>query len=145
MESQNFLGVSSSLDGRFGCRLPGTTAQTMDSNLIGNGSMSRLESNIKKAILKILVLIWLPIAGLTADQEVVEIGVAGLACPFCVYSLEKNLIKLANIESVEVNLATGSARIVMVRAHKANVEAIRLAIVNAGFTPGEATTTLTGQ
>ena len=101
---------------------------------------------MKKAILKILILIWLPIAGgLAADQEVVKIGVAGLACPFCVYSLEKNLTKLANIEQVEVDLATGSARVVMVRTHKADLEAIKQAIVNAGFTPGAATTTHIGK
>jgi len=43
-----------------------------------------------------------------AEQVVVDIGVTGLACPCCVYSVEKNLGKLPEVDSVEVNLVADS-------------------------------------
>ena len=97
---------------------------------------------MKRQLLKFLLLIWLPLTGLAAGQEVVNIDVAGLACPFCVYSLGKNLIKLDNVESIKVDLADASARIVILEGHEADLGAIRQAIISAGFTPGEATKTL---
>jgi copper chaperone CopZ len=99
---------------------------------------------MKRQILVLLLLIWMPIAGLTADQQVVTIDVAGLACPFCVYSLEKSLTKLENIESIEVDLAGAFARIVIREGRQADLDAIRQAIVNAGFAPGDATTSSGG-
>jgi mercuric ion binding protein len=97
---------------------------------------------VSKACLVLFLLVWSPIAGLAADQEVVTIEVAGLACPFCVYSLEKNLAKLDDIESVEVDLKTGTARIAFGEGGKVDLDVIRQAIVKAGFTPGAASTRL---
>lgn len=97
---------------------------------------------MKKITLVLISLLWLPIYASASDQEVVDIGVTGLACPFCAYSLEKNLKKLPEVESAEVNLANSSARVVIKADHSANVEQIKQAVVNAGFTPGEAATSV---
>ena len=94
---------------------------------------------MRKIVLVLISLFWLPIAAWAAGQEVVEIGVTGLACPFCAYSVEKNLSKLPEVESVEVNLANNSARVVIKADQSADVEKIKEAIVKAGFTPGDAT------
>lgn len=92
-----------------------------------------------KPVVIVLVSLLLPLPTLyAADHEVVEITVSGLACPFCAYGLEKNLKKLAEVESATVNLAANSARVTLKTGHKADLAAIREAIVNAGFTPGEA-------
>ena len=97
---------------------------------------------MKKIAIVFVALMWLPAAGWAADQEVVEIGVSGLACPFCAYGLEKNLSKLPDVESAEVDLAANSARVVIKADHTADLEQIKQAIVKAGFTPGEATTSV---
>ena len=97
---------------------------------------------MKKITFVLISLLWLPIYASASDQEVVDISVTGLACPFCVYSLEKNLKKLPEVESAEVNLADNSTRVVIKADHSADVEQIKQAIVKAGFTPGEATTSV---
>ncbi len=94
---------------------------------------------MKKITLILISLLWLPIYASASDKEVVDIDVTGLACPFCAYSVEKNLSKLPEVESVEVNLANNSARIVIKADQSADIEQIKAAIVKAGFTPGEAT------
>ena len=96
---------------------------------------------MKKIALVLVTLLWLP-AAWSADQEVVDIGVSGLACPFCAFSLEKNLSKLLEVDSAEVDLAANSARVVIKADHTADLEQIKQAIVKAGFTPGDATTSV---
>ena len=97
---------------------------------------------MKNITFVLISLLWVPIYASASDQEVVDIGVTGLACPFCAYSLEKNLRKLPEVESAEVNLAGNSARVVIKADHSADFEQIKQAIVKAGFTPGEATTSV---
>ncbi len=97
---------------------------------------------MKKIALVVVALLWLPTAAWAVDQEVVDIGVSGLACPFCAYGLEKNLSKLPEVDSAEVNLAAKSARVLIKADHTADLERIKQAIVKAGFTPGEATTSV---
>ncbi|HNP63583.1 MAG TPA: heavy metal-associated domain-containing protein [Woeseiaceae bacterium] len=97
---------------------------------------------MKKIAIVFVALLWLPVAVWAADQEVVEIGVSGLACPFCAYGLEKNLSKLPDVESAEVDLAANSARVVIKADHTADLEQIKQAIVKAGFTPGDANTSV---
>lgn len=73
------------------------------------------------------------------QAQVVEIEVTGMTCPFCVYGTEKKLNKLPGVDAAEVSLKNKKARILMKPGEKAEIEAIRKAIVDAGFTPGEAT------
>ncbi len=96
---------------------------------------------MKKIAFVLISLLWLPIYASASDREVVDIDVTGLACPFCAYSVEKNLSKLPVVESVEVNLANNSARIVIKADQSTDIEKIKAAIVKAGFTPGEEATT----
>ena len=80
----------------------------------------------------------LPAALLAADAQVVDIEVTGMTCPFCVYGTEKKLGKLPGVEKAEVSLKQKRARIVMQPGSDADLDAIRKAITEAGFTPGEA-------
>lgn len=93
---------------------------------------------MKPAILVLFGLFWLPLGVYAVDHEIVEIAVSGLACPFCAYGLEKNLTKLAEVETATIDLAANTARVTIKPNHKADLDAIREAIVKAGFTPGEA-------
>lgn len=69
--------------------------------------------------------------------ETIEIGVNGLSCSFCVDKLDRNLEALPSINNAEVSLKNKTARIVMKAGAKADISAIRAAIVDAGFTSND--------
>ena len=115
--------------------------------LVSRDPAWELPENVKEFVMNwvalvFVILLWLPIATWAAQQEEVEISITGLACPFCAYGLEKNLKKLPEVSTVTVNLADSMAHIVMITDHEADLEAIKKAIVKAGFTPGDSITTL---
>ncbi len=62
------------------------------------------------------------------------ITVKGLACPFCVYGLEKHLKKLPGATTVRVDLGKGEATVDFAGDSKVADEDIRKAVKNAGFT-----------
>ncbi len=93
---------------------------------------------MKRIALVLIAVLWLSMAAWPAEQEVVDVSVTGLACPFCAYSVEKSLSKLSGVASVTVDLAANQVRVVMQAEHTADLKLIKKAIVNAGFTPGEA-------
>ncbi len=93
---------------------------------------------MKRIVLVLIAVLWLSMAAWPAEQEVVDVSVTGLACPFCAYSVEKSLGKLSGVDSVTVDLAASQVRVVMKPEHTADLKQIDKAIVNAGFTPGEA-------
>ena len=95
-----------------------------------------------KRALVLVALLALPTGAWSADQHLVEIRVSGLACPFCAYSLEKNLTKLPEVDSAEVDLAANLARVVIKPDQRVDLERIKQAVVKAGFTPGDATISL---
>jgi len=75
---------------------------------------------------------------LAIDQQTIEIEVTGMTCPFCVYGTEKNLRKLEGVEKVDVSLDKKKARIVMKEGQTGDIDAIKKAITDAGFTAGNA-------
>ncbi len=93
---------------------------------------------MNRIVFVLIAVFWLSMAAWPADQEVVDVSVTGLACPFCAFSVEKSLSKLSGVDSVTVNLAASQVRVVMKPEHIADLKQIEKAIVNAGFTPGEA-------
>ena len=66
----------------------------------------------------------------------VEIDVKGLTCAFCVDSLQRRLKKLPDIEQVDVSLKTRKVRIVSSADH-IDIDVIRQAVIDSGFTPVE--------
>jgi len=93
---------------------------------------------MKRIVLVLIGVFWLSVAAWPADQEVVDVSLTGLACPFCAFSVEKSISKLPGVDSVTVDLAATQVRVVMKAEHTADLKQINKAIVNAGFTPGEA-------
>jgi mercuric ion binding protein len=69
-----------------------------------------------------------------AREAVVQ--VKGLACPFCVYGLEKRLRKLPGVERVHVELGKGEADIAFAPGSAVADAEIQKAVRDAGFTPG---------
>jgi len=93
---------------------------------------------MKRIVLVLIGVFWLSVAAWPADQEVVDVSLTGLACPFCAFSVEKSISKLPGVDSVTVDLSANQVRVVMKAEHTADLKQINKAIVNAGFTPGEA-------
>jgi len=75
-------------------------------------------------------------AALAADAEVVDIAVKGMSCPFCVYNVEKKLRALDGVQSADVDLKQGLARVAMQPGAAVDSARLREAIIDAGFTPG---------
>ena len=91
-----------------------------------------------RILLLFFMLMTLSINVFSMDKQTIEIEVTGMTCPFCVYGTEKKLGKLDSVESVEVSLENKKARIVMKDGEMADINAIKKAITDAGFTAGKA-------
>ena len=72
-----------------------------------------------------------------------EVQVDGLACPFCVYGLEKKLKKLPGVANVQIELNTGWASF-DVSSGVLLPEPVQDAVRNAGFTPRDIRVTASG-
>jgi len=85
-----------------------------------------------------LLLLSAPFAAIAEESPtVVEIEVSGMVCAFCVAGLRSSLLKLPSVEGVEVSLTHSLARIELDPAYEIDVGAIKQAIVDAGYTPGD--------
>ena len=71
------------------------------------------------------------------QAETVEIDIHGMSCAFCVEGLQKQLSKLPDVAKVEVSLKLKKVRI-QSKGEELDMERVRGAIVDAGFTPLEA-------
>lgn len=79
----------------------------------------------------------LPLLGLAAERQVVDIAVKGMTCPFCAYGLEKSLAKVSEVDQVITSLKSQNVRIVLKPGTQPDIERYKKLIHDAGFTPGE--------
>jgi len=86
----------------------------------------------------VLCLLWLTSLGTVFAEDVTNqkasIQVDGLSCPFCAYGLEKNLKKVNGIESVDIDMKTGKATVIIKSDRQVDDQALRQAVKKAGFT-----------
>ncbi len=86
----------------------------------------------------VMLLLLLPASTFAqAQTSVVEIDVQGMTCPLCVDGLHSKLNELAGVHQAKVSLKQSRARIEFEPGEKPDLAAIRQAILDAGFTPGE--------
>jgi len=86
----------------------------------------------------VILLLSFPLAGFAeAESNIVEIDVQGMTCAFCVDGLHASLIKLPGVTQAEVSLKKSRARLKLEPGQTPDLAAIRKAIIDAGFTPGE--------
>lgn len=87
---------------------------------------------MKNYLIVPLLLLWSLTASAAGTQYVMRVD--GLACPFCVYGIEKKLKSIDGVEEVDVDLEKGT---VTVKTHE-NVELTDPGMVklfkDAGFT-----------
>ncbi len=74
----------------------------------------------------------------TVAARTVEIDVHGMTCPFCVDSLERKFKKMPAVKKVEISLKHKKVRL-ETEANTPKLEAIKQAVLDAGFTPTKVT------
>jgi len=87
------------------------------------------------------LLVPLPASAEIADMSVV---IDGLACPFCVYGIEKKFRGVDGISDVNIDLETGAAKLTVVDGKTPDLSQIRSAVKKAGFTPRMVNATVIG-
>lgn len=88
---------------------------------------------LSRFALAALATAWFATAALAAGPSY-RIEVAGLACPFCAYGIEKKLNAVEGVERLETNIKEGAVIVTMkdgVTLDKATAEQ---AVKDAGFT-----------
>lgn len=68
--------------------------------------------------------------------EIVEVDIHGMTCAFCSDGLQRTLIKLPEVNSAKVSLKQKKVQL-MVDSENFDIERIKQAIIDSGFTPGQ--------
>ena len=66
-----------------------------------------------------------------------ELRVNGLACPFCAFGIEKKLLAVDGVETVEVLLDEGRVELAFTSGNKATIQQLHEAVAGAGFEVAE--------
>ncbi len=85
----------------------------------------------------VAILLCLSASVFGADETVLEIDINGMTCPFCVYSLERELGKLSEVKQVLISLKLNKARLTLKEGTHIDSDTLREVVLTAGFTPGE--------
>jgi copper chaperone CopZ len=85
----------------------------------------------------VAVLFFLTASAFGADETVLEIDIDGMTCPFCVYSLEKELGKLSEVKQVLISLKSNKARLTLKEGAHIDSDTLREVVLRTGYTPGE--------
>ena len=75
-------------------------------------------------------------AAVYASPPTYRIHVAGLACPFCAYGIEKRLRKIDGVKEIEADISAGAVTVKMAEGKTLGKEEARKAVKKAGFTLG---------
>lgn len=73
----------------------------------------------------------------TTPARTVVVEIDGLACPFCVYGLERQFNRLEGVERAKVDLGEGKAQLTLKPEATVTETAIREAVRKAGFKASE--------
>ena len=68
------------------------------------------------------------------ENAIYAIGVDGLACPFCAYGIEKQLSRIAGVETVLTDIESGTVAVTMAEGAALEEAAAAKAVDDAGFT-----------
>lgn len=79
----------------------------------------------------------MPLEAAESKDQTVLVKVDGLSCPFCAYGVEKKLKALDGIKDIHVKMNEGEVIITFEAETKIDVEAIKTAVEDSGFTARE--------
>jgi mercuric ion binding protein len=86
-----------------------------------------------RAMMIAITLVFAAVATYAASN-IYELQVDGLACPFCVYGIEKKLSAIHGVERIEVDIKKGQVIVIMADGVPLSEERARQAVTDAGFT-----------
>ena len=69
-----------------------------------------------------------------AASHVYRLYVDGLACPFCAYGVEKNILALDGVEKLDIDMAGSFITVVMETGSVLEEETAKQAVDDSGFT-----------
>lgn len=82
----------------------------------------------------LLAFLW-PLAATTDDGgDAYTLQVDGLACPFCTYGIEKELLSVQGVEQVDTDIKEGVVIVTMQEGADLDESTARQAVSDAGFT-----------
>ena len=90
-----------------------------------------------RQLIIVAILVFITASAFGADETVLEIDIDGMTCPFCVYSLEKELGKLSEVKQVLISLKSNKARLTLKEGTHIDSDTLQEVVLSAGFTPGE--------
>lgn len=90
---------------------------------------------LPRTFLVVVLAVWTSTAALAAPPSY-RLEVAGLACPFCAYGIEKKLNALEGVARVETNLKEGAVVVTMQEGATLDEATAKQAVKEAGFTLG---------
>ena len=78
-----------------------------------------------------LFLLWSGFAA--ASTKEYDVSVDGIACPFCLYGIEKQLDKIGGIVGMESDIGSGVIHLTVDESVTVTEEKVRQAVEKAGF------------
>ncbi|MCH7864753.1 MAG: heavy-metal-associated domain-containing protein [Proteobacteria bacterium] len=69
-----------------------------------------------------------------AGSHAYRLYVDGLACPFCAYGVEKNILGLKGVEKLDIDMEGGFVTVVMEGGKALDERLAKKAVADAGFT-----------
>lgn len=88
---------------------------------------------LTRIALAVLAATWVATAALATGPSY-RIEVAGLACPFCAYGIEKELNAIDGVEHVETSIREGTVIVTMKDGAALDEATAKQAVTDAGFT-----------
>jgi len=103
----------------------------------GTGRIQLLKAGLAAALFAIAALAS-PIGAANrtdpGEQSAYALEVAGLACPFCAYGIEKRLNRIDGVAAIEVEIGAGRVLVTMQPGGSLTQERAAAAVDEAGFT-----------
>ena len=81
----------------------------------------------------------------SAEPAKVQVKLDGLVCTFCAYNLEKKLKRLDAVEDLKILVNAGLAELTIKEGKSIDIDGIKKAVKDGGFTPREILITLKGK
>jgi copper chaperone CopZ len=81
----------------------------------------------------------------SGEPAEVQVKLDGLVCAFCAYNLEKKLKRIESVEDLKILVDAGLAEFKIKEGKSIDVDEIKKAVKDGGFTPREMLITLKGK
>lgn len=101
---------------------------------MGQITVAKAYSAKLTGIALVLVLTIWSVPGAYASGPSYRLEVAGLACPFCAYGIEKKLSRLDGVETVATHIKEGAVIVTMSEGARLDETTADTAVEDAGFT-----------